>query len=126
MRDQIEKEHRKKIMVIDDDSDISDLVELILITKGFNVHLHPNGSNVQEIVTSYNPDLILLDIQLGDESGIEICKQLKTYCNIPVILFSAQVNEIPAVTESGADALLEKPFEINRLVDTIEHHLNKE
>jgi DNA-binding response OmpR family regulator len=115
----------KKILVVDDDPDILQVVDIILTGEGFNVHTHSTGNNVPEIVDNYHPDLVLLDIQLPGKQGNEICKDLKhTDSNLPVILFSAHVKREKAVDVCNADAFIQKPFDVSHLISTINMHVN--
>lgn len=114
----------KKILIIDDDTDILDVVGMILMNKGFDVYRCQVGLNVSDLVASYVPDLILLDVLLPGISGIEICKDLKKHINTPIILFTALPKEKVLLESCHADDLISKPFNINELLSTIEHHLN--
>ena len=113
----------KKILLIDDDEDLVDLVKYILELKGFEVNIHPTGLRVADVVRRCNPNLILLDIRLYGTSGIEICKQLKRRHNIPILLFSADKRQGDAYADCDADGFLSKPFSIDELMNTIGLHL---
>ena len=112
----------KKILVVDDDKAILQVVTLILTSHGFDVKTHSTGFNVPGIVLYYQPDLILLDICLPGKLGTEICKELKELNpKIPIILFSANSN---IGTNSCANAFISKPCDMQTLIDTINLHLN--
>ncbi|MEP6596272.1 MAG: response regulator [Ginsengibacter sp.] len=113
----------KRILIIDDDEDLVDVVKYILITKGFHVQTHPNSQNVSDVVKNYNPDLIFLDIRLYGESGTDICRELKRKYNIPIILFSADTRLGEAFADCDADGFLEKPFDLTDLLHIINQHL---
>ncbi|MEO6455814.1 MAG: response regulator [Ginsengibacter sp.] len=113
----------KKILIVDDDQDILEIARYLLTSHGFNVQTHSTGFNVPEVVSTYNPHLILLDINLPGKSGIEICKELKQKLTIPIILFSANPEKKNALEKSNADDFIHKPFEINHLINTISSHL---
>ena len=114
----------KKILIVDDDEDLTDIVRRILIQGGFHAHIHLNGLNVPDVVKHYNPDLILLDIFLYGHSGTDICKDLKRRYHTPVLLFSADAKKGEAFADCGADGFLSKPFDINDLLYLIDLHLN--
>ena len=114
----------KKILVVEDDKDTLEVVEFILTSRGFDVHTHSTGLNVPEVVTEYHPDLILLDIFLPGKLGTQICKELKEKRVIPIILFSAHADKQKALEECHADAFIQKPFDIDDLISTINLHLN--
>ncbi|MEP6594987.1 MAG: response regulator [Ginsengibacter sp.] len=111
----------KKILVVDHDFDILDVVELILSDNGFHVRTNSNGYNLPDIVKEYTPDLILLDVRLPGKQGTELCKELKRIYSIPIILFSAE-HKI-SFKECDADAFVQKPFEVKHLLDMVNLHL---
>ena len=114
----------KKILVVDDDKDTLEVVEFILTSHGFDVRTHPTGLYVNEAVTEFKPDLILLDIMLPGKLGTQVCKEVKTRSNIPIILFSAHAKETRSFSICRADAFIGKPFNIDGLLNTINDHLN--
>ena len=114
----------KKILVVDDDTDILEVVKIVLTSYGFEVETHSSGLGVPEIVTAFHPHLILLDINLPGKSGVEICKELKENTDIPILLFSAHADKKSIVQEAMADGFIEKPFEVTHLLNTIRSHVN--
>jgi DNA-binding response OmpR family regulator len=115
----------KKVLVVDDDPNILEVVKFILTSYGFEVHTHSTGLNVMEVVLDYQPDLILLDIRLPGKLGTEICKDLKDLnCVIPIILFSAHAQQPNFLDIFGADAFMKKPFDVKDLVNTVKLHMN--
>jgi DNA-binding response OmpR family regulator len=114
----------KKILVVDDDQDILDVVRLILEGGGFDVRTHTTGLGVAEIVIHYLPDVILLDIRLPGKVGNQICKELKKEWPIPIILFSAHAKPGKLIEECGADRFIQKPFEVADLLTTVNSCLN--
>ena len=114
----------RKVLIVDNDEDLLDIVKRILIVKGFDVHTILNGANVSNVVQSYNPDIILLDILLYGEAGTDICKELKSQYHVPILLFSADTKKGEAFADSGADGFLSKPFDISELINIIDLHLN--
>ena len=113
----------RKILIVDDDDDLTDIVSRILIQAGFDAHIHPNGVNVTDVVKYYNPDLILLDIRLYGQSGTDICKEIKRRYYMPIILFSAYIKQGEAYTDCDADGFLAKPFNLTDLLNIITQHL---
>ena len=84
---------------------------------------HSNGFNVPLIVNDYKPDLILLDVRLPDgRLGTEISKELKQVYSMPIVLFSAELQV--SFKDCDADDFIKKPFDVNRLLDVINSHLN--
>jgi CheY-like chemotaxis protein len=115
----------KKVLVIDDDKNILEVVEFILTSYGFDVFTLSTGFHVPEIVLHYQPDLILLDILLPGKLGTQICKELKqVHSDIPIILFSAHTQHGKTSDIYCADAFIQKPFDIKNFVDTVKVHVN--
>ena len=117
----------KKILVIDDDEDMVEMLQLILTSRGYKVLASPNGAFFSEMSKDM-PDLILLDVLLSGEDGREICQRLKSSDqtrHIPVILFSAHSNLSNATASRyGADEFLSKPFDLDELLDIVKKHLS--
>ena len=115
----------KKVLIVDDDQNILEVIKFILTSNGFEVRTHSTGLDVYEVVLDYQPDLILLDIRLPGKPGTEICKELKELqCNIPIILFSAHTQPANFLDMFGADAFMKKPFDVKDLVNTVKLHMN--
>ncbi len=115
----------KKILVVDDDESIVEVVQLILEGEGYRVQTNMDG-NLQPLLKAMQPDLILLDMLLSGVDGRDICKQLKSNpqtAHIPVIMLSAHSETDKAANVSGADDFLEKPFDVEALIAIVEKHL---
>jgi CheY-like chemotaxis protein len=113
----------KKILVVDDDQSIREVIMLILESEGFQVAGLDSGHGVLGTVQHTHPDLVLLDVQLGDSDGRDICRQLKRLPGtreIPVIMISAN-SGWTALQEKDCrpDDFLAKPFDIADLVDHV-------
>ena len=112
----------QKILVVDDDKDLLEMVEMTLSRVGYHITTLAKGSGFINIVESLHPDIILLDIFLGDSDGRTLCYNLKlqpAYENIPVILYSAGYVPLSTITHSKADEFMIKPFAIKQLVEKI-------
>lgn len=116
----------EKILVIDDDRDILELVKIILTSNGINVVISNKPETVNSLIRKNHPDVLLMDISMGAHDGRKICKDLKTnpeFSSLPIILFSANKIDPQSVTLSCADGFLQKPFDIDSLINTIHSHL---
>ncbi len=115
-----------KILVIDDDQPILEIVQTILTNDGYDVETISDWPEVYEKIKSYKPDLVILDIFISGSDGRVICKELKkskTTANIPVILFSA-TNRLESYTkDSNAQGYLKKPFEATDLLEIVRENL---
>jgi two-component system, OmpR family, alkaline phosphatase synthesis response regulator PhoP len=111
----------KKILVVDDDYKIVELVKLYLIREGFNVLTAYDGNEALKIARDSHPDLIVLDIMLPGLNGLEICKILRTESSVPIILLTAKTTEQDRITglDLGADDYVIKPFSPKELVSRI-------
>ncbi|MEP6616359.1 MAG: response regulator [Ginsengibacter sp.] len=115
-----------KILVVDDDTDILTVVEILLKMNDFSVQTLSRWEDISTAIHNFSPDLILLDVALGGADGREICKKLKNSDetqHIPVILFSAQYNLVNNIKECMADGLVTKPFETTYLLETIRKNI---
>lgn len=119
-----------RILVIDDEEDILKLAQDILEREGYIVQASPDGENIFDQVSSFKPDLILLDVILPKTSGLDICRKLKrdpSTRNIKVILFSALGTEVGLMLDQRdkADDYLLKPFSYKVLVELVGKQLRK-
>ncbi len=117
---------KKRILVVDDDESILEVMQLVLEDEGYNVQTSLNGACFLHM-NSDLPDLILLDVLLSGEDGREICKRLKSEektRHIPVIMHSAHYSASMIAETSGADGFLVKPFHIDELIDVVKRYLS--
>jgi len=113
---------KKQILIVEDDREISDMLEKHLHELGYDVIKSANGEKGLEIVRQGIMDFIILDVLLPGMNGLEICKEIRKMNNyIPIIFLSAQSEEIDKVIglEIGADDYLTKPFSIRELLARI-------
>ncbi len=117
-----------KILLVDDDHDILEVVSMLLRRNEYNVMTISRGTQISNTIESFSPDLILLDVALAGEDGREICSRLKKSNDtkhIPVILFSAHYDLVNNIRECQADGLVTKPFEVPYLLNTIKQNIHK-
>lgn len=115
---------KKKILVVEDDRDISELITYNLEREGYDIACLYDGSQVVEFVRKRKPDLIILDLMLPEVDGIEICRILKgdgATKNIPIVMLTAKSEEADVVVglQMGADDYIPKPFSPKVLVARI-------
>ncbi len=110
-----------KILVVDDDYNICDLVRMYLEKEGFEVELAYDGKTAVEKFKTIAPSLIVLDIMLPGMDGWEVCRQIRKVSQVPVIMLSAKGETFDKVLglELGADDYMVKPFEARELVARI-------
>ena len=118
------------ILAIDDSTTNNVLLSSVLETKGYNIHVALNAHEAYNILQNEDIDIILLDLLMPEISGFDFLKEVKkhkAYNNIPVIVISAASSSqnIDRSREMGADDFIEKPVDINLLLDTIDSFKNK-
>jgi DNA-binding response OmpR family regulator len=112
-----------KVLIVDDDEDLLEMVTLMLKASGMQVSSLNAGASFFETLGKEQPDIVLMDIFLGDSDGRQLCKQLKSsadYTGIPVFLYSAGDITRASIVESNADYFMSKPFEMTHLVNRIQ------
>lgn len=113
----------KKILAVDDDNDIVDVIKIILEDEGYEVSTLTTGKNILNVISSIRPDLILLDVMLGGMDGREICKSIKEHIifkKIPIVMISASHNLHGLLKLPGSpNDFLEKPFDIDHLLSKV-------
>lgn len=110
-----------KILIVDDDEHISELVSLYLAKEGYDCHMVRDGESAIREQAAYQPDLILLDIMLPGMDGYEVCSEIRKSSNIPIIMLSAKGESFDKVhgLKMGADDYLAKPFDTKELLARI-------
>jgi len=115
---------QRKVLVIEDDNDILDLLQYILEDEGYRVWASKHSEHIDTIV-EHQPDLVLLDDRLPGEYGHVICSRIKTdprTKNIPVVLVSATRNLEKVAFDCKADDFLPKPFDLKDLVKVVKQY----
>lgn len=107
-----------KILIVDDDENICELIKMYLEATGYNVKLVHDGKRAQESFTSYGPHLVILDMMLPGLDGMEVLKWIRKESNVPVIMLTAKGETFDKVLalELGADDYVVKPFEPKELM----------
>jgi len=121
-------ESKTKILVVDDEEEICRLTESFLIKKDYDAYSAANGQQAIELVNKIHPKVVLLDIHLGMESGIDVLKQIKEIDkDIRVIMVTAMDDEanIRQSRANGADDYITKPFTTSYLNDFILQRISK-
>ena len=117
----------KSILVIDDNEDMLAMVSLILRKNGYAVTGKAQFDELESELIAIAPDLILIDRTLGWIDGRQLCKQIRSFAafsNTIILLFSAYSVSIEDCAEVGANGFIEKPFDINSFLHTLEQHLS--
>lgn len=117
----------KKILVVDDEKPIADILEFNLKKEGFDVYCTYDGTSAIEMVEDIQPDLILLDIMLPGKDGMEVCREVRKKYEMPIIMLTAKDSEIDKVLglELGADDYVTKPFSTRELLARVKANLRR-
>lgn len=119
-------EDRLKILVVDDDPLIRELIQVYLEEEFMVIHAE-NGLQAIEKVQTDKPSLVLLDIMLPVLNGWEVCKQIRTFCQVPIIMVSAKGEEIDKILglELGAEDYITKPFSPRELLARVKAQIRR-
>ena len=109
---------RKKILIVDDDENIAELISLYLNKECYETQIALEGESALQIFAEFSPDLILLDVMLPGMDGYQICTEIRKNSNVPIIMLSAKGEVFDKVLglKIGADDYIVKPFDSNELV----------
>ena len=101
-----------KILVVDDEKEIKDLIEIYLKNEGYTVLKADNGEEALDILSKEEVQLIILDIMMPKMDGMEVCRRVREYLNIPILMLSAKSEDMDKIQGimTGADDYLTKPF----------------
>lgn len=110
--------YKPKVLVVEDDPAISNLIRTTLDTQNYQYHTAKNGSSAILDAVSYNPDVMILDLGLPDMDGVDIIKKVRSWSNLPIIVVSARSEDQDKVDalDAGADDYLTKPFSVDEFL----------
>ena len=117
----------KKILVVDDEKPISDIIKFNLVKEGYEVDTAFDGDEAIKRVYQFQPDLILLDVMLPKLDGFQVCKRIRESFNMPIIMLTAKEEEVDKVLgfELGADDYITKPFGMRELIARVKANLRR-
>lgn len=119
--------NKQKILIVDDDENIAELISLYLTKECFETKIVYDGESALSSVDSFMPDLILLDLMLPGIDGYQVCREIRQKLQTPVIILSAkgEVFDKVLALELGADDYMEKPFDTKELVARVKAVLRR-
>lgn len=114
-----------RILVVDDDSALAEMISLVLTGEGYEVEECYDGAQAVAEFERINPDLVLLDVMLPGQSGFEICENIRKVSNVPIVMLTARSDTADVVTGlgAGADDYVPKPFKPKELVARVKARL---
>ncbi|ETA74640.1 response regulator YycF [Ligilactobacillus equi] len=118
----------KKILVVDDEKPISDIIKFNLTKEGYEVETAYDGEEALKQVEAVNPDLMILDLMLPKMDGLEVAREVRKTHDLPIIMVTAKDSEIDKVLglEMGADDYVTKPFSNRELVARVKANLRRQ
>lgn len=117
----------KKILIVEDDPDISMIEEVYLQSAGFRTKILPDGNGIRTLLEQEKYDLILLDLMLPGKSGYEICREIRDQVDVPILMVTARTETVDKLKGFGvgADDYIAKPFDPAELVARVRANLRQ-
>ncbi|WP_182353731.1 MtrAB system response regulator MtrA [Flaviflexus huanghaiensis] len=117
-----------RILVVDDDPSISEMVAILLESEGYEVTVCADGLSVLPLYRAERPDLVLLDVMLPGLNGVQVCTALREESDVPIIMMSALTDSVDVIAglEAGADDYVTKPFENSVLMARIKARMRRQ
>ena len=117
----------ERVLVVDDEPVVTEVVERYLRREGFEVSIARDGSEALQAVSDWSPDLVILDLMLPTIGGVEVCRQLRRDSDVPIVMLTAKGEESDRVVglELGADDYVAKPFSPRELVARVKSVLRR-
>ena len=121
MTDLAEQPPRGRVLVVDDDASLAEMLSIVLRQEGFDSELVGRGDLALDAFRGYRPDLVLLDLMLPGKAGIDVCKEIRAESGVPIVMLTAKGDTVDVVLglESGADDYVVKPFKPKELIARI-------
>ena len=116
-----------KVLIVDDDQNICELLRLYLQKDGFDTEIANDGSEAIELQKKYNPDIILLDVMMPKLDGWQVCREIRKTSDVPIIMITAKGEVFDKILglELGADDYISKPFDTKEVIARIKAVLRR-
>jgi two-component system response regulator MtrA len=118
---------RGRVLVVDDDSALAEMLGIVLRGEGFEPTFVYDGDKALEAFRDCHPDLVLLDLMLPTVDGIDVCRQIRAESGVPIVMLTAKTDTVDVVLglESGADDYIVKPFKSKELIARVRARLRR-
>lgn len=115
------------ILVVEDEEPIADILKFSLEREGYEVLLAADGAEAVQMARRHEPDLVLLDVMLPEKDGFEVCREIRSFSTVPIIMLTARDSEVDKVLglELGADDYVTKPFSTRELFARVRANLRR-
>ena len=112
---------RPRVLVVDDDAALAEMLTLVLRNEGFQSEIVTRGDEAMAAFRTFRPDVVLLDLMLPGKDGIDVCREIRAESGVPIVMLTAKSDTVDIVVglESGADDYVVKPFKPKELVARI-------
>ncbi len=116
-----EQGNRGRVLVVDDDAALAEMLTIVLRNEGFEPRVCPTGDRALGDFREFRPDVVLLDLMLPGKDGIDVCREIRAESGVPIVMLTAKSDTVDVVVglESGADDYVVKPFKPKELVARI-------
>jgi two-component system, OmpR family, response regulator MtrA len=113
-----EQGSRGRVLVVDDDAALAEMLTIVLRNEGFEPRVCPTGDQAMSHFREFRPDVVLLDLMLPGKDGIDVCREIRAESGVPIVMLTAKSDTVDVVVglESGADDYVVKPFKPKELV----------
>lgn len=118
-------ETKKRVLVVDDEPQILRFIKINLSLVGYEVITTTSGEEALQLVQSLKPDIMLLDILMSPISGLDVLSKVRTFSQMPVIVFTGQDGIASVALREGANDCIAKPFKPNELTEKVKNILEK-
>ena len=117
----------RRILVVDDESQITRVLRTTLSSRGYDLRIANDGETALEIMKDWSPDLVITDLSMPNLDGLELCRRLRTYSQVPIIVLSVRGEERTKVQalDAGADDYVTKPFGVQELLARVRANLRR-
>jgi DNA-binding response OmpR family regulator len=112
-------EIKKRVLVVDDEPGIGNILRIKLRLHGYDVITTTSGADAIEIIRTGQPDIVLLDILMPNVSGMDVLEQVRAFSSVPIIVFTARREIVESALQCGANDSIFKPFDPDQVVDKI-------
>ena len=118
---------RGRVLVVDDDSSLAEMLTIVLRNEGFEPMVCSTGEKAMGAVREFRPDIVLLDLMLPGKDGVDVCREIRAESGVPIVMLTAKNDTVDIVVglESGADDYVIKPFKPKELVARVRARLRR-